>query len=492
MRAREVFNAGNAGERAVIDIGSNTVRLVIFEGPPRAPKTVLNEKVSARLGRLEPGTGALTARSQQAALDALRRFAALLRERGTKDVTVVATAAARMASNGADFLAAVEKLGLSPRLLTGEEEAVAGAQGVIGAFPEAKGVVADLGGGSLELVHLAHGDCDHGISLPFGALVLPELTATGRKEFNRLIDDAIASSAFECAPGETLYLVGGSHRALARYAMHAMQWPLDDPHGFTLSANEIVELSRSLERSRTLATVPGISSSRLAGLPHTAALVAALVRRIKPENVVFSAWGLREGLLVSRLSLTQRTQHPLIAGVTDFIERFGISPTFAAVVAGWTADAGGQGDKGSEELRLAATMLALASQRIEPNLRAAHVLDWALRKRWIGITAKGRAMIAACALAHCNSDPAPENLLRLASAADLQRAAAWGYAVRLCRRLGGGSTRPLMRSALQAEGEDLILTLESSLADLLSESVEKDLRNLAGNLNLKPRIKIDR
>lgn len=486
------FKSAKSAERAVIDVGSNTVRLVIFDGPLRAPRVVLNEKVSAKLGKLEPSDGTLSPRAQQTALDALRRYSALLRERGTLDVTVVATAAARQSTNGKEFLASIEKLGLEPRLLTGEEEAIAGAHGVIGALPEAKGVVADLGGGSLELVHVAFGNCDHGVSLPFGSITLPELTGNGRKEFNRIIDYALASTDFECAEDETLYLVGGSHRALASYAMHMLEWPLDDPHGFALSSEQLSELCRTIEKNGITPSVPGVSSSRLAGLPHTAALVAALLRLIKPAEVVFSAWGLREGLHFARLKGTERMQDPLIAGIADFSERNGLPPAYATIVAGWTADASGHGDKNSENLRLAATMLALASQRIEPNLRASHAVDWALRKRWVGVTAKGRAMIAACALAHCNADPFLDSLLRLAPKPDLQRAAAWGYAVRLCRRLGGGSTKPLLKSSLRADADALVLSLESSLADLLTDSVEKDLKNLASALNLKPKVKIDR
>lgn len=492
MGIHDGFSVSKSGERAVIDVGSNTVRLVIFDGPLRAPRVVLNEKVSAKLGRFEPDSDALSARAQQMALDALRRYAALLRERGVKDVTTVATAAARNATNGAEFIAAISNLGLKPRLLSGEEEAVAGAQGVLGAFPDAKGVVADLGGGSLELVHVAFGDCDHGVSLPFGSLMLSDLTSRGKKEFNRLVRDQIGATDFECAKGETLYLVGGSHRALARFAMHAEDWPLDDPHGFSIPSDQLLKLCAKLEPGRDVASIPGVSNSRLNGLADTAALVSALIKETAPATVTFSSWGLREGLHFSRLRIDHRKQSPLIAGVADFVERQGLSPAFTTIVAGWTADASGHGDKHSEDLRLAATMLALASQRIEPNLRAAHALDWALRKRWIGISADERAMVAACALAHCNADPYPASLERMASLDLLRRAAAWGYAVRLCRRLGGGSPKPLMSTSLRASDERLELTVRGDLADLLSESVEKDLKNLAGALDLKPKIRIER
>ena len=128
--------AGTA-EQAIIDIGSNTVRLVIYGGPARAPAVLYNEKVTARLGKGVAEDGKLSEKAMGTVLAALGRFEALLRLRGVKKVQTVATAAARDASNGPAFLARVAALGLNPRLLSGEEEAVTSARGVLAAFPGA-------------------------------------------------------------------------------------------------------------------------------------------------------------------------------------------------------------------------------------------------------------------------------------------------------------------------------------------------------------------
>ena len=145
--------------RAVIDIGSNTVRLVIYEGSRRAPETVWNEKVAARLGRDISTTGRIPQEAEDEALAALARYALIIQDLGIDDVQAVATAAARDAKNGQEFLAKVAALGLEPRLLSGEEEACISANGALGAFPGAHGVVADLGGGSLELVSIHSNEC---------------------------------------------------------------------------------------------------------------------------------------------------------------------------------------------------------------------------------------------------------------------------------------------------------------------------------------------
>ena len=172
---REGIFSGDRAQRAIIDIGSNTVRLVVYGGSPRAPTVLYNEKVAARLGREMAETGAMPADSIELAMRGLKRFALLLDDLGIEDVETVATAATREASNGPEFIAAIEELGLSPRVISGEEEACLSAHGVLGAFPGAKGVVADLGGGSLELVHIADNRTGDPVSLPLGTLRLPAL-----------------------------------------------------------------------------------------------------------------------------------------------------------------------------------------------------------------------------------------------------------------------------------------------------------------------------
>ncbi|HWU03235.1 MAG TPA: exopolyphosphatase, partial [Novosphingobium sp.] len=169
--------------RAIIDIGSNTVRMVIYAGPPRAPTVLFNEKVTARLGKGVAEDGRLSPKSRATALAALSRFALLLRLHGVRDVRTVATAAARDASDGAAFLDEVRALGLTPRLLSGEEEAIASAHGVLAGFPGARGIVGDLGGGSLELIDIDGTGCTHGVSLPLGTLRLPALRAEGPTKF---------------------------------------------------------------------------------------------------------------------------------------------------------------------------------------------------------------------------------------------------------------------------------------------------------------------
>lgn len=488
MRHREAINGLNGPEQqAVIDIGSNTVRLVIYGGPARAPVVLHNEKVSAKLGKAVAESGKLSDKAMNAALVALGRYAALLEARGIRRVHTVATAATRDASNGPEFLAQVAELGLKPCLLSGEEEALTSAAGVVGAFPVATGVVADLGGGSLELVHIAEGKCEHGSSLPLGTLRLPALRSAGAVKFKRKVERLIADSGSHCETGEGLYLVGGSFRALARYHLHLSGSPIDDPHGLEIEPDALLALCRKLQRTTVLAGAPGVAPARLVTLPDTAALLAALIATTRPAKVIFSGWGLREGLIFDDLPPAQRRADPFAAGVRAFAEPLGGSPAAAAMVAGWTAATVGSHDFDQENLRLSATILAIASQQIEPNLRSVTVVDWALHKRWIGICGDGRAKLAACLLANANRE-VPVDIALLAAPEDIHQAVAWGLAIRLCRRLTGLAPQLFSSCGLAITQDRLILTLDERTMPLATEVVEKDLKLLAEHLQLHPEI----
>jgi exopolyphosphatase/guanosine-5'-triphosphate,3'-diphosphate pyrophosphatase len=489
--------AGTKPGRAIIDIGSNTVRLVVYGGTMRAPTVLLNEKVTAKLGREIAATGRLADEAMALALRGLRRFALLLADLGISDVETVATAAVRDAANGPEFVAQLQGLGLNPRVISGEEEALLSAHGVIGAFPDARGIVADLGGGSLELVRVARGQTDSASTLPLGTLRLPEHRKGIRAEMKKSLDKAIRNGGWDLsaqspAQNGALYLVGGTWRAMAVYAMTQRGYPLSDPHGYELPASAALALADSLaiSESDALKGRERISSMRAEKLPDAAVLLEALLIRLAPEKVVFSSWGLREGLLYDSLPAHSRSQDPLLAGVAVFSSNRGSPPTLATRMAAWALDAAPARDHGSERLRLAATMLALAAMQIEPNIRLPQAINWALHKRWVGIDGKGRAMLAAAISANGNQLALPAEVRALASPEALEEAVRWGLALRLVRRLGAQSRRSLEVSRLVVEDGALVLRLAESHEALFGQPTEKDMKLLANSLGLGWRAEI--
>lgn len=468
------------------------MRLVVYSGPDRAPQVWLNEKVTAKLGRDLATTGRMPDVAIDLALGGLARFALILSDIGVEDVDTVATAAVRDAENGPEFLSRVRELGLKPRLLSGEEEANTAAFGVIGAFPGSEGLVADLGGGSLELVAIGQGRCHDGISLPLGTLRLPVLREAGDAAFRKAIAKELKGAEWARDQSRPLYMVGGTWRAFASYAMHRSNYPLTDPQAYCLSNEEAERIAKKLSRMdpEELSSISGISSSRASGLPDAAAMLRVILSELKPTGLVFSSWGLREGLLFQRLNQTAREQDPLLSAVTHFTVPRGASPNIAAMIAGWTSGIAKGNGRSSERLRLAATMLAMAQLRIEPNMRLKHSFDWAMDKRWLGLDHEGRALLGAALRGSCGKpEPTPE-LLQLADESRLRDAASWGLAYRLCRRLGAGSRASVLTSRLDREDGRLFLWVEESRADLVSDTVVSDLDKLAQWLGCASEVRI--
>jgi exopolyphosphatase/guanosine-5'-triphosphate,3'-diphosphate pyrophosphatase len=273
--------------------------------------------------------------------------------------------------------------------------------------------------------------------------------------------------------------------------MHEAKHPLTDPHGFELDGEAALKLAKRIRRSDPVKLVgERVDPMRAAMLPDACALLHVLLGKLKPTRLVFSSWGLREGRLYGQLDAAAKAQDPLLSGIAAFTAPRGGPPTLATQIAGWTVDALPRDGAGSERVRLAATMLALGSMQIEPNLRLRQGINWALYKRWMDLSDEGRAMIAAALSANCGSCDLPGTLTRLASGKRLEEALCWGLAVRLARRLGGGSRQSLRNSALAAKKGRLVLYLGESHADLWADHVEQDLAALAARLGLKPAMEV--
>ncbi|MDP9163051.1 MAG: Ppx/GppA family phosphatase, partial [Pseudomonadota bacterium] len=324
------------GPVGIIDIGSNSVRFVAYGGSARVPSALFNEKIMAALGKGIAADGALETKAVEATLEALARFRLLGKEIGLKKLHTVATAAVRDASNGPDFLKRVTALGLKPRLLPGDEEAQLSGLGVLSAFPRANGVVADLGGGSLELIGVARGGAGEGISLPLGVLRIgPDPTARGLAE--TIAAGLKGSRLKDAARGHTLYLVGGSFRALAQMDLKLHDHPLPIVHAHHFTPERIAEL-RAVLRDTPLDELKkksGVSAGRLPTLTAAAALLDALVQTLGPRSVCVSAFGLREGLLYRDLDDATRHQDPLLAAALEVGERLGRFGDHGAALDQW-------------------------------------------------------------------------------------------------------------------------------------------------------------
>jgi exopolyphosphatase / guanosine-5'-triphosphate,3'-diphosphate pyrophosphatase len=487
-RRPEATPAGK-NRSAIIDIGSNSIRLVVYEGPRRLPAPLFNEKVLAGLGKSLAKNGSIDPEALAVARTALARFALLAREMEVSELRTVATAAVRDASNGHELIETARLLGLEVELLSGEDEAVGAGLGVLSAIPDADGIVGDLGGGSLELVRVKGGEVLDRASFPLGVLRIPTLRGADKATFERRVAKLIRESGWSGrGKGLPLYMVGGSWRALARLEMHLSGYPLPVIHAYPMDPAAVSRIARSVGRMSRgrLKAVPNLSGGRIPTLVDASALLSILLRQLGCSTTIASAYGLREGLLYERLSAEERALDPLIEAARDEGARLGRFTEHGDLIARWIAPLFDDPPE-DERLRHAACLLADVGWQANPEFRDERGREIALHGNWVAIDARGRAMVAqALHTALGGGMDAPEPLTALADWGELARAAQWGLAIRLGQRLSGGVAGPLRRSSVAVVGEGLALTLEPRDAALYGEAVAKRHKVLASAMGLRP------
>ncbi|QNG48847.1 Ppx/GppA family phosphatase [Sphingobium yanoikuyae] len=473
---------------AIIDIGSNSVRLVVYDGPRRIPFILFNEKVMAGLGASLAKTGAIEPEAMERGLRAIGRFAHLCRDMRVTDIRCVATAAVRDATNGAEFITRAKAMGLTVELLSGAQEAIGAAMGVLSGIPDADGIVGDLGGGSLELARVRKGAVEQTISLPLGVLRLPQIRAKGPRALDRCVAKMLEKAGWQAEPDLPFYLVGGSWRSLARFDMQLTHFPLPVVHQYEMSAARAEQLTRIISHvdKGRLKQIPAMTGSRVPTLPDAAALLSVVVRQLKSSRMIVSAYGLREGLLYENLPDDIRAHDPLLVAAEAEGEAQARFRGHGDRIDRWIAPLFPDDDKDARRIRRAACLLADVSWRANPDFRAERGVEIALHSNWVGITAAERAMLGQALHTHFGGDVGTlPNLDRMASADALRRAALWGLAIRLAQRLSGGVEGPLAISHLERHGDRIDLHLRDEDADLYGEAVERRLRNLAQAMGLK-------
>ena len=476
---------------AIVDIGSNSVRLVVYAGAPRIPSVIFNEKVLAGLGAGLAATGELTAQSQARALEALRRFRILIGQMDVSRTRVVATAAARDAANGPAFLDQIRAIGFEPEVISGEMEGVLAGEGVLSGIPDANGVVGDLGGGSLELADVGEGRVSRSISLPLGVLRIGEPGRKTEARVRKTLREALRETGLiERGRGRPFYLVGGSWRALARLDIISSGHPLPITHQYRMDPKrpaELRRLIRSLDKAdpRSIAT---LTASRIPTLPAAKLVLSAVAEELEPSDLIVSSFGIREGLLYHSLSDEERRLDPLVEAAREAgrgLSRFG---EHGDLLDRWIAPLFDDPPEHAR-LRLAACLLADVAWNAHPDFRAERGLEMALHGNWVGVDACGRVMIAQALFANFGGGRLPEKAVAaLCPPALLERATLWGLAMRLGQRLSGGLAASLERSTLSCGDGVLRLALRKGEEALYGETVDRRLKRLAAALRCKSEV----
>src|SRR5215468_8913712 len=485
---------------AVIDIGSNSVRLVVYEGLTRSLTPIFNEKVLAGLGREVATTGLLATDAVDKALAALTRFRALCDAMQVGKVWAIATAACRDASNGPDFIVqAARTCGASIDVLSGRREAELSALGIISGFHKPDGIVGDLGGGSLELTDVHGHRAKSGMTLPLGGLALQDLSSKSLAKAEKIVRDALGHVAvLKGGRGRDFYAIGGAWRSLTRLHMWQTGYPLHVMHGYVIPASEALEFSRLVRRvdPEILSKIETVAAARRPLLAYAALVMEHVVRIARPRRVVVSALGVREGLLFASLGEAEKKRDALIAAAQELNVLRSRSPRHGEELADWTdtfmATSGLDETADEKRLRRAACLLADIGWRAHPDYRGEQSLNIISHAAFVGVDHPGRAFIALTVyfrhvgLAGLADDELSPHVRELANSRMIDHARVLGATMRVAYLVSGAMPGVLPSTPLVVERGKLKLKFSGKFRDLAGERVFARLKQLARLIGCEP------
>lgn len=475
---------------AVIDIGSNSVRLVIYEGLVRSPTVLFNEKVLCGLGQGVAKTGFLEEKSIKMALQTLKRFRALCRQIGADEVYTLATAAAREAKNGSIFIQNAETILQNKiHLLSGSEEAVYSAYGVISTFYKPQGLSGDLGGGSLELIDIDGSEVGEGITLPLGGLRLQYISNNDIAVAAKIAHEQFAKSAVVCnGRARCFYAVGGTWRNLAKLHMATKHYRLPVMHGYAVDAAEMEDFLRFVVHGNidNMQGITAVSKNRRQLLSYGAIILIELIQYMRFEKIVFSGAGVREGFLYSRLPEGIRVLDPLIAACTEMAILRARSPKQAEELIDFTASAfeafGILETENECRYRKAACLLADIGWRIHPDYRGNEAANRIALGSYPGISHDGRAYAALAVFFRNTGSLIDEEALpifQLATKNIVEKARILGEIMRIAYLFSASTAGILPHLSWQKKTDHVVLYIPRRYADLLGERPLNHLKTLS-------------
>ncbi|HHS89267.1 MAG TPA: Ppx/GppA family phosphatase [Rhodobacteraceae bacterium] len=473
----------------VVDVGSNSVRLVVFDGAARSPAYFYNEKIMCGLGAGLGESGRLNPKGRERALAALRRFQLLAEGMELAPLTSVATAAVREATDGPEFCREVEReTGLKLWVIDGEEEARLSAQGVLLGWPEANGLVCDIGGSSMELAIVGKGQVGTRVTSPLGPLKLQDVKG-GKKGLRLHICRIIENLAETMGTDhKRLFLVGGSWRAIARLDMERRGYPLHVLHEYRMTPKSVRETLKWIAENDPgeLGSRTGTSQARMSLVPIAAEVLRRLIKTFKPREIAVSSYGIREGMLYEQMPERARKRDPLIEACRFAESRDARRPGFGRALYSFIRPIF-RGEK-SETRRLikAACLLHDVTWRAHPDYRAEVCFDNATRANLGGLKHEERIWLG-LALLHRykkNRDGTRfSDLFSLIGDSRIVQAESVGKAMRFGAMFSVDDPEKVARLDWKPKKRELTLTLNETGRDLFGEVAQARFRALASALD---------
>lgn len=483
---------------AVIDIGSNSVRMVVYDGLKRVPLPLFNEKKLCGLARDMEKTGKLNPAGRALAETAISRYVWLMRAMKVQHIVVLATSAVRDAEDGQEFAAQLERQHrIKVIILSGEEEARYAGLGIVSSFYKAAGIACDLGGGSLELTPITQGKILSGQSFPIGPLRLLRAPSEQKSDAAFVIDHYLKDlPLLKKMEGKTFYAVGGGFRTLAKLYMHQKKYPFKILHDYRIPTNEWRGLLKNVVASTPakLKQQFPFLEKRSDTLSLTAQVAEKLVQYGKPKDIAFSVNGIREGYLFGQLHKEEQQEDPLITACADIIRHLSPDNTdswshFGQELHSWMQPLFPKESPELSRLRLAACILLRLAWYEHTEYRGEISFRWVLDAQLVAISHAERMFLALCIFHRYHSSEHKEVYKLATTLLDrktIHRARVIGLAMRLGYNICGGGAGLLNITPIRIRGNKLELSmLKTSAAPLYGDAVIKRHTKLADALGLK-------
>lgn len=467
----------------VMDVGSNSVRLVVYDVRGRAMQPRFNEKVLAGLGRGLSSSGKLNKEGVEMAIAALSRFASITRAQKVEALFPFATAAVREASDGKEFAERVKKeTGITLRILSGNDEARFAAEGVLAGTPGIDGVAGDLGGSSLELARLTNGRYEIGSTYPLGPLALDSGGAFNEDKVLAKVKEVLSGAPELKKSGDTFFAVGGAWRAIGTLHMELTRAPLHMLQNYEMDAVELSKLlGEILGGKKHVELLLEVTKRRAVTIPYAAAVLKTVLDLGKFKTVMISSYGVREGIIFDSLEDAERAEDPLDAGIEALIADEQAAE-FGRALAEWASEAAPY--TLNARLSSAACRLVDIGALLHPDHRADLAFDLVARAPLPGLSHRDRAALALAVASRFKKglrNDVSEKLLDIHTAG---KARALGALMRLAADFSGRSADLLKHARLTCDGDTLSLKVAAPYRALVSESVERRLEQAADELDM--------
>ena len=478
---------------SIIDIGSNSIRLVAYDKINRVPRMIYTEKVFCSLAKNLDIDNSIPKKNYKKTINAIKRFYKISLDIKSSELFIFATAAIREADNGFILKNEIENITNREMIILSENDEVKlSTQGLISSFPSANGIMADLGGGSLELSLLENGKLKKFTSLKIGVVrLLNEFSKNKNKCLINILKKLNQVKWLDKFKKTNFYAIGGSFRSLANVNIWNNKYPLSIVQGYAINSIEIKKLLNlsSTIKAKTIKLIPEIENERIKTIPVASIILDNLIKKIDPKKMIFCSQGLREGFLYSLLDKKTKKIDPLIFTAKKMAKNFNNSFFDGESIFKWLSPIFVNENENFKRLRLAASYLSeLSYWHNFKDMESDYALNTVLYYPFLSLTHEQRIFLGLTIYTACGGKINRPNILKyikLLKKDAINAACILGNGIKLAYTVSGGLYRNLHDYSLSVSNNEIFLITSDKKIIKTSTKIRRTLKKISKLIKIK-------